>query len=613
MYFLTMYFLNFKQMKRFFKLMASTLTIAAFAAVILVSCKKDPDPVAPVTVTRVTVAPSAYAMKVGDSYLLTVAVEPEDAEDKTLIWSSSNTQVATVDAGTVRAVSVGTATITATASNGVTGISTITVQELIFPETGVSINGADTVDLLVDGELQLTATIEPENATNRSLIWQTTIPSVAYVDANGLVTAMNGGETKIVVSTANGFKDSCVVRVTRPVESIALDTAHLTMMAEKTKDLDARPVPANATNWNPVWTSSNPEVATVTLDGTIAVLRTLTEGEAVITVVNADTISMSIRLTVTKNLPQATLFDFALRDDGTAYDASPNGLEIIKGPAPIDVRYNRTYRRNEAVIYTPMSTKYSETDALFPGWDYSEYAAVEYQDYRHRTDPVQYGASSTLGDNKGMGFYKIPWAENEAMYNAYTNAFSYEVLCMIPKHYWTSQHSQGQHLFGNLNANHSGFCIKLSTGWTTVGGIIWQTYDAWGNGQASSIDEPGTIKYGEYYHVVATYDRHNPNVSKTMYINGVKIGEDTDHIGKYMHLPVDYYWGAQEGRQGKEYEAGMVRQDWMENLWIGGMAHQSGWPGSAWGPNETHYVIARVYDKALSQSEIEGLYEAISK
>ena len=75
-------FLNFKQMKRFFKILAGTLTIAAFAAV-LASCKNDTEPV--VQVTKLTITPSSHSFKIGDKYQLTLAVEPENAADKSVV------------------------------------------------------------------------------------------------------------------------------------------------------------------------------------------------------------------------------------------------------------------------------------------------------------------------------------------------------------------------------------------------------------------------------------------------------------------------------------------------------------------------------------------------
>jgi uncharacterized protein YjdB len=607
-------------MKRFFKLMANTLAIAAFAAVILVSCKKDPDPV--VQVSSVTVAPSTLSIKVGEKSQLTFAVAPEDAADKSLQWHSSVPTVAAVSAtGEVTAIAVGTTTVSATATNGVNGTSTITVVTNIVNETGVSINvDADTLQLVIEDTRTLTATVVPENATNRSVIWLSNDPRVAAVNLNsGLVTATGPGIAKIVAMTDRGFTDTCVVQVSVPLTDIDFDTTYLVLKEDVTRNLVARPVPANATDYNPVWTSSNTDVATVTQDG---LLTTVAEGNAVITVASGS-ISLRLRITVNHELPKANLFDFVIDADGVAHDVSPNGLEIIEGPATkwqrenkleTLVQWNATLDRYEAVIYTPMSQKYPDNDPLFPGWDFSEYADVTYTDYRHTQDPNR--APDKLGSNYGMGFYKIPWADNEAMYQAYINEFSYEIVFMVPEKYNGTRHAQGQYLFGNVNPNHSGFGIKLNTSTAGMGDPIEALiFNRWGNTNTTSLGNvQNSFEYGKYYHVVLTYDRNDPRVSKVLYIDGIKISEDTDHIFGCMHLPVDYFWGEENGMRGEPYVPGRTpRQPWMENLWIGGIANQSGWPETCWGPNKTHYAIARVYDKSLSAAEVYDLFEASVK
>lgn len=84
----------------------------------------------PVQVTDVELDITQKALNVGDTFTLTATVKPDNATDKSVTWSSSNTSVATVDEnGVVTAVTEGTATITATASNGVEASCTVTVKQ----------------------------------------------------------------------------------------------------------------------------------------------------------------------------------------------------------------------------------------------------------------------------------------------------------------------------------------------------------------------------------------------------------------------------------------------------------------------------------------------------
>ena len=84
----------------------------------------------PVKVTGVKLNKSSKSLTIGDTFTLTATVKPNNATDKSVTWSSSNTSVATVDEnGVVTAVAEGTATITATASNGVEASCTVTVKQ----------------------------------------------------------------------------------------------------------------------------------------------------------------------------------------------------------------------------------------------------------------------------------------------------------------------------------------------------------------------------------------------------------------------------------------------------------------------------------------------------
>ncbi|MDR1197515.1 MAG: Ig-like domain-containing protein, partial [Prevotellaceae bacterium] len=117
------------------KLMASTLLMVAFAAMVCTSCSKD-DPT-PVQVSDVTLDKTTLTLIVGASETLTATVMPDNAADKTITWTSSATVVATVDASTgeVTAVTLGAATITAAA-----GGKTATCEVTVTPPPDISID-----------------------------------------------------------------------------------------------------------------------------------------------------------------------------------------------------------------------------------------------------------------------------------------------------------------------------------------------------------------------------------------------------------------------------------------------------------------------------------------
>ena len=120
-------------------------------------------------------------------------------------------------------------------------------------------------------DIQLSAVILPEDAFNKRLIWSSSDELVASVTPNGLVTAKQGGEAWIkVVSEDNPeMKDSCIITVLQPVTGITLNNKTLQFeYIGETANLEATIVPANATNKNIRWTSSDESVCLVS-HGTI--------------------------------------------------------------------------------------------------------------------------------------------------------------------------------------------------------------------------------------------------------------------------------------------------------------------------------------------------------
>ena len=158
---------------------------------------------------------------------------------------------------------------------------------VIYKVTGVSLNKTST-ELTVGQSETLTATITPDNATNKNVTWSSDNQNVATVDANGNVTAVGAGTAQITVTTADGsFTDTCQVTInaaTVSVTGVTLDKAELTLTEGGSESLVATITPDNAANKTVTWTSSNPSVATVNN----GVVTAVGAGEATITVTTAD-------------------------------------------------------------------------------------------------------------------------------------------------------------------------------------------------------------------------------------------------------------------------------------------------------------------------------------
>ena len=217
----------------------------------------------------------------GETATITATVKPDNATDKTVTWSSSNPTKAAVDQnGTVTAVAEGTATITAKAGDK-TATCTVTVKKSVVAVESVTLDITSTI--LNTGEtLTLTATVKPDNATDKTVTWSSNKTAVATVDANGKVTAVAEG-TAIITANAGDKTATCTVTVMKgnvPVESLTLDKSSLELTEGETATLIATVKPDNATDKTVTWSSSNPWVATVDQNGQITAVRA---GEATIT------------------------------------------------------------------------------------------------------------------------------------------------------------------------------------------------------------------------------------------------------------------------------------------------------------------------------------------
>ena len=153
--------------------------------------------VSKIPVSSITINGAEPTLVEGDTLILTATITPSDASYKTVTWTSSNDTVAIVDQnGKVTAKSVGTATIKATV-DGVTEECTITVEEKVIPVESITLNKTE-AEIFVGAEEKLTATVLPEDATNKDVTWTSSDTTVATVDQNGRVAAQNKAGTATI-------------------------------------------------------------------------------------------------------------------------------------------------------------------------------------------------------------------------------------------------------------------------------------------------------------------------------------------------------------------------------------------------------------------------------
>lgn len=233
-------------------------------------------------------------IKKGQTTQLSVIYEPEDTtDDATVTWSSDNEDVATVDqTGLVKAVADGTANIKAKVGT-LEATYAITVQEVKL--NSIAIKDATTIHR--GGTETLEVTYDPENTTDdKTVVWESSDPTVANVDGSGTVTAVGIGSAKITAKVGN-HTDVCVVTVDAPLESIDVQDA-LELVKNQTAVINYELVPSDTTDKAPVtFTSSDPTVATVDENGKVTALKA---GTTVITLKGANDVTAEVTVTVTE-------------------------------------------------------------------------------------------------------------------------------------------------------------------------------------------------------------------------------------------------------------------------------------------------------------------------
>ena len=271
-------------------------------------------PVPTVAVTGVSLNKTSLSFTgTGSSQTLTATVSPSNATNKTITWSSSNTSVATVSNGVVKAVGFGTATITAKSNNGKTASCSVTVNPIAV--SGVSLNKTSLSFTGTGSSQTLTATVSPSNATNKTLTWSSSNTSVATV-SNGVVKAVGFGTATITAKSNNGKTASCSVTV-NPIQPTGIKATPETSTLyglNGTVRLSANVMPSNATNKAVTWSSRNTSVATVSSDGTV---KAVGYGTTVITATTVNGLTSNCTINVKKE--EVTSLTIATKPTKTNY------------------------------------------------------------------------------------------------------------------------------------------------------------------------------------------------------------------------------------------------------------------------------------------------------
>lgn len=272
---------------------------------------------------------------VGETFKLEAKVLPSDAADLSVSWTSSDPDIAAVDNdGLVSGISAGSAVITAEAG-GVRAECSITVKEI--PVTTIELDPSEK-EIEVGESFIISATVKPENAGDKTVVWSSEDEGIAGVDENGTVTGKAEGAVSIFAE-AGGMKAECKVTVRRapvPVESVQLNETAIELKEGESFTLVATVLPEDADDKTVVWTSSDAGIADVS-DGLVTAVSA---GTAVISASAGD---KSAECTVTvvpavvedpvadikEDWTVGELFDYAEYGKGVVFEVGDNYIKVV--------------------------------------------------------------------------------------------------------------------------------------------------------------------------------------------------------------------------------------------------------------------------------------------
>lgn len=294
---------------------------------------------------KISLSPETQSLKIGETSVLNVTAVPTGASLTGLAWESSDPAVAAVDEnGKVTASGAGEATITATLgtlhASSTINVSRVDVASVTLSEYKLEISAGLSS--------RLTASVQPADATDPSIIWKSSNESVATVATDGTVRAHKDGTAQIT-ATADGVSAVCEVTVTSvPVTDIDVNPTELTLAAGKTQKIQTVVKPETASEKALSWNSDHPEIADVESDGTVVAL---TEGTAKITVSSLNGITRTVPVTVTAGIAPVT-------------SAVVNPIEIYTGTS---VTVNLTDLTKPDKVTGTIWEEYTVYDSNLPG------------------------------------------------------------------------------------------------------------------------------------------------------------------------------------------------------------------------------------------------------
>ena len=290
------------------------LIVLIAAIALLIACNSENPSPDVVTVQSVEIISVGNPIiEKGSTLKLDVKVNPDNATDQAVSWSSNDESVASVDEnGLVTGISAGETTITAAVGSVSSDEFKLTVVDEWIDVERIEFT-EKVINMFVDDVQNIQVIFTPDKPSDMTLDWSSSASSIAKVSENGEITAVSPGRATVTAKTVNGLTAACEVIVSdRPVivEGIVLNVGELTIASGGVSKLTAHFVPSNAETDDAeiVWSSS--DEAIVTVDGEGNVVAKDVEGSAIITVtvkVNGNEFKDSCSVTVKKGIETVSI------------------------------------------------------------------------------------------------------------------------------------------------------------------------------------------------------------------------------------------------------------------------------------------------------------------
>lgn len=222
-------------------------------------------------VSQLTITDAVIPVIVGRTAMARVKVLPADASDKSVTWSTSDPEIATVSkGGQLTGVKAGECVLIATSNSNpeITAAAKVVVSQLVTKVENA--NTREELSLRVGESVQTTWNVLPNDATERGLTFKSNYPAIASVDANGVVHALKKGVATITATAKDSGRRQGTVKITviQPVTGVSIQYPLYYVQSGSYRTVRAVIAPNNANNQNVTWTSDNNYVASAVSNGT---------------------------------------------------------------------------------------------------------------------------------------------------------------------------------------------------------------------------------------------------------------------------------------------------------------------------------------------------------